>query len=114
MIQIMFQKGTELIAVNINGDIIQFGKIAGQFIQFAGIEGLKFDFEGIVKEFPDLKDKPFDEAKAEAIRRFKEKLRSMQTDDERAKYVIKDLKEYGYIAKKVNRTGFRPKNVKPA
>ena len=72
---------------------------------FAPIEGLRLDKKGVEKEFPDLKDK--ENWREEAIKRFKEKLKTMETEEQRIDYIIDDLKKYGYIPRYKQKQGSR-------
>ena len=104
MIDLIFYHGTEVIFIRVTEGSIKFTTSSQKNI-WSSIEGLKLSKEGVIKEFPELKDNP--EWKAEAIKRFKEHIMSMKTEDERVEYIIKDLKSHGYIPKFKQRHGFR-------
>ena len=87
MIQLMFRFANEKILVVIDGNDIKFGST--QYgAQLASIEGLKLDYQGVIKEFPELEDR--DDWREEAIKRFKEKIKSFDTEEERGVYIVED------------------------
>ena len=108
MIQVLFNYVTEIILVTIRGTDIRFATSDG--IKEAPIDGLKLSHEGVVKEFPDLKDK--ENWKEEAIKRFKEKIATMKSEDEICNYIIEDLRSYGYVPKYKQKQGFRRELIK--
>src|SRR3990172_837430 len=91
----IFQFGNEMVEIRIDKGICLF-KTSGFGGSFVPIEGLRLDDKGIIKEFPDLGDIEKSERKKIAIQRFKEKLDSFRTEDEKMDYLIADLKRYGY------------------
>lgn len=109
MIEILFTFGTETILVVIKGEQILFGN-TGYGCQLATIDGLQLDYLGVCKEFPDLEGK--NNWKEESIKRFKEKIKSFKTEQERADYIIQDLKKFGYIPVQIKKQGFRSKKIK--
>lgn len=101
----IFQFMGEIVEVRIIDSICffrtqQFGG------QYSTIEGLRLDKNGVIKEHPDLIDK--ENWREEAIKRFKDKLKTYKTQEEQMDYVINDLKKYGYQGLYLQRTGFRP------
>jgi len=108
MIDLTFQFGGEMILIKIEGNSVTFGS-TDQGAQMAPIDGLKIDKKGVIKEFPDLKGNP--EWRIEAIKRFKEKIRQMKTERNKADYIISDLKKFGYIPKRIQINGRRPENI---
>ena len=109
MISLWFDFAGEKILVVINKNNVLFGNSAFG-AKLATIDGLKLDYTGVVKEFPDLELK--ENWKEEAIKRFKEKVALMETEDEKAQYIIEDLKEYGYIPLFKQKKGFRIQKIK--
>ena len=103
-IGIILQFGSETIEVRIEETSVYFR--TSQIGQFATIDGLKLDKAGVMKEFPDLKGK--DNWKDEAIKRFKETIKNMNSETERAKYVIDDLTKFGYKPLYIQKKGHRP------
>lgn len=104
MIGIIFGYANEVIEVRIQNKNVYFR--TSQFQQFADIEGLKLDKEGVVKEFPELKNNK--EWRKIAIEKFREKIKNMKTEKERAQYIIDDLTKFGYIPMYLQKDGFRP------
>jgi uncharacterized protein YfcZ (UPF0381/DUF406 family) len=104
MIGIIFQQGTDVIEVRVQDLNLFFRTSQNQ--QFADITGIRLDKEGCIKEFPELKDN--ENWKEETIKRLKEKLKAMETEKERAKYIISDLNKHGYIPKFWQQSGYRP------
>lgn len=104
MIELIFYFGSEITMIKIEGNNIIFkdSKYGGMETD---ITGLKLDKKGVFKEFPDLKDK--EDWRGEAIKRFKEKINSLQTEEAIAEYLIYDLKKFGYIPKFKRKNGFR-------
>ena len=93
-----------IILIKINGNDIRFRDTAHGNYE-STIEGIRLDRTGVIKEFPELKDDP--NWKVEAIKRFKEKLKSLQTEEAIADYIISDLRKFGYIPKWKYKKGFR-------
>ena len=108
MITILFGFANEKILVAIRGERITFANTMFGAVE-TDIEGIQLSHQGVIKEFPDLKDN--ENWKAEAIKRFKEKISSLKTEQERANYIIDDLKKHGYKPEKIQRGGFRPNMV---
>lgn len=107
MVDLLFFYGSEIVVIRLIENNIYFAKFHGQYVQLAPLEGLKFSETGILREFPDLKDKPFSEMKKIAIERLKEKLKTMN-EREKIIYLKEDLEKYGYILRFIKREGWRP------
>ena len=107
MIGVIFQFGSEIVEVRVKDNNVFFRTSNSQ--QFGDIDGIKLDKSGVIKEFPDLKDK--EDWQRQARDRFKEKIKSMETEKEQIKYVIEDLSKYGYVAKYLQKSGYRPVRV---
>ena len=104
MIDIIFYFGTDIIFVRVNGTNIGFAN-SSQGNCYAPIDGLKLSKNGVVKEFPDLE---YDaEWHDKAIARFKERIKTMKNEESIAKYVVDDLKKFGYAPKFWQAAGFR-------
>ena len=103
-IGVVFSFGTEHIEVRIQDSNIFFR--TSQFMQFGDIDGIRLDKTGTLKEFPDLKDNK--EWEKIARERFKQKMKTFNTEMERVKYVILDLSKFGYKPEFLQRAGFRP------
>lgn len=108
MIGVIFDFAGEIIEVRIDNTncLFRTKQYGGAF---STIDGLKLDKKGVVKEFPDLKDK--ETWKKEAIERFKERIKNMKNEDERMDYVIKDLGKWGYIPLYKQKKGCRPVKI---
>ena len=90
MIELIFYKGTEITLIRITGKHITFS--ASGFGRMAtDISGLKLDYAGCCREHPDLELRK--DWKEESIKRFKEKINKMNTENEIANYIIEDLKK---------------------
>lgn len=96
MIDLLFHFAGDAILVRVDGTNILFGNTS-QGPMMAPLQNLRLSREGVIKEFPDLKDDP--EWNEKAVKRFREKIKSLTTESARAKYIIEDLKNYGYIPK---------------
>ena len=107
MIGIIFKFGTEIVEVRVKGNEVFFRtpKSPG----FGDIDGLKLNKVGVLREFPDLKDK--DDWQKQARERFKNKIKQMKTEREKAEYIKEDLKKYGYEPYAEQIEGFRPKRL---
>lgn len=106
-IQIVFQKCSERIAVRIIRENILF--IDLQTNMMSPIEGLNFTKKGVETEYPDLiGDK---EWKQKAIQRFVDKIKKFESERERARWIIEEMKSMNYkpLYEQVN--GFRPKKI---
>jgi len=102
---ILFQRGNELIKIMFNSHTINIATNGMGVENRYPINSLKFSKEGVIKEFPDLKDDK--DWKAKAIERFHVKFRKLSTDQDRENYLIKDLGKHGYIAIYKQKQGHR-------
>ncbi len=108
MIEILFRFANEKILVKIEGTIVKFANTSFGAKE-STIEGLQLDYSGAIKEFPDLKDKA--DWREITIDRFNEKIKTLKTEDERAEYIIEDLRNHGYIPELKQRKGHRPEKI---
>lgn len=106
MIGVIFQQGMDFFRVNIRGNSIIFS----DGLKETNLGGLKLNYSGVIKEFPDLKND--DNWKHKAIERFKEKIKSFKTEEEKADYIIRDLKKFGFIPKYKQKQGHRIEVIK--
>lgn len=104
MIDIIFYQGAEIIFVRVDGNDVKFAS-GNNPNMFGPIEGLKLNYVGVVREFPDLETA--DDWKEQAIERFKDKIKSYDSEDEKVEYIIQDLKKHGFIPKFKQKQGFR-------
>jgi hypothetical protein len=107
MIGVIFSFGTEIIEVRVQDNNVFFRTSSSP--NFSDIDGIRLDKYGVIKEFPDLKDK--DDWQKQARDRFKMKIKELKTEDERVKYIITDLNKFGYIPKYIQKAGFRPVKI---
>lgn len=107
MIDVGFKKGTEVFNVRVSGNQVTFSKIYGNQLRLCTIDGLKLNIGGILKEFPDLKGKPDGVIKQEAIKRFKEHIKKLKTEEDRVEYVMKDLQKHFFTPIFIKKAGFR-------
>ena len=108
MIGVVFEFATEVVEVRLDGIKVWFR--TGQLKQWASIDGIKLDKSGVIREFPDLKDNK--DWQNIARERFKEKIKKMNTEEERINYIIEDLKKFGYKPLLKRKAGFRPQKIK--
>lgn len=104
MIEVIFYFGSEVILVRVEGDNITFAPSTYGGV-YTNIDGLKLDYNGVIKEHPDLKDNEY--WKTISIQRFKNHIKSLKTEEEKMNYVVEDLKKFGYIPKFKQKKGFR-------
>lgn len=107
MIGIIFSFGADVVEVRIKDSNVFFRNSKSS--EFADIDGIKLDRQGVLKEFPELKDKS--DWQKQARERFKQKIKDMETEEERVKYVIEDLSKFGYKPKYMQKQGFRPVKI---
>ena len=106
-IGLIFQFAGEVVQVNILNKAVYFR--TPQANGYTTIEGLKLSKGGVTKEFPDLADK--ENWREEAIKRFKEKINTMETDMQVSEYIISDLTKYGYKPLYRQRSGYRVEKI---
>lgn len=102
MIGTIFERLGEHVKIVVDGNNVYFTDSSGAS---STIEGLRLEREGVIKEFPDLKDK--DNWREEAIKRFKKKISEFNNEDEKMEYVIKDLEKQFYKPIFQQKQGFR-------
>lgn len=104
MIALTFQRANEMVLIHINGNKVTFGStVFGAAM--ADIDGLKLDFQGTIREFPDLKDDL--EWREKAIERFKKHIKTLKSEDKISDYIIYELRNKGYTPKLKQKAGFR-------
>lgn len=104
----MFRFGADHILVSVAGNHITFANTEQGMVQ-ATIEGLRLSKSGVMKEFPDLKDNP--DWATEAVKRFKDKVSTLGTEELKVNYIIEDLRKHGYIPMYKQKGGFRPERI---
>lgn len=105
MIGIVLTRLDEVAMVVIEGHSLSF-KSSLNAQATAPLDYIKLDYNGVVKEHPDLKDD--DEWRQKAVARLKDKLKTMATENEIMIYVIEELKLFGWTPKYYQRQGMRP------
>lgn len=109
MMEILFNRANEVVIVRIAGHKVEFGNtVFGA--KLATIDGLKLDYNGAIREFPDLTDDV--EWRAKAIERFKEHIKTLDNESAIGKYCIEELKKHGYVATTYQKQGGRAVKLK--
>lgn len=103
MIGVIFSFGSEIVEVRVKDNNVFFR--TSNSINFGDIDGIKLNKSGVIKEFPDLEDK--EDWQKQARDRFKEKIRKMETEQEKIKYIIEDLSKWGYKPLYIQKQGHR-------
>lgn len=103
---IQFTNGPEKLLVKIRGTDIRFISSEQGMVE-AGIEDLKLSHAGVVEEFPDLVDNP--DWRAQAIKRFKFKMKEYDNESQRGDYVVAELSKHGYKPERWQMDGHRVK-----
>lgn len=78
---------------------------------YSTLEGLNFNVTGILKQFPDLRNKSIGEIKRTGLKRFKKHLKSFETEIELIDYLKDDLEGHGYKLLMIQKKGHRPTRV---
>lgn len=107
-IQAVFQRGSERMIIRVIGNNVLF--IDPQNNMVAPIEGLSLKREGVIKEYPDLKDDP--EWKQKAIQRFVDKVKSLDNENKAINWIIEEMKQMQYIPLYMAKQGWRPQKIK--
>ena len=109
MIGVIFQLASETIEVRIDNTNVYF-RTTNTNGAWATIDNMKLNYVGVCREHPDLELAK--DWREQAIKRFKEKIKTMNTEKERTEYIIQDLKKFGYKPLWLQRQGFRPEAIK--
>ena len=102
-IGIIFQLASEMFEVRIDNGNVMF-RTSSTNGAFGTIDNLSLSYAGVIKEHPDLKDSK--EWRQEVIKRFKEKIKTMN-EIQAARYIIQDLSKFGYKPLYSQKDGFR-------
>lgn len=105
MIEALYKFGGHYILISIKGNKVFFANTHSGNKQ-SEIDGLRLNQQGVINEFPDLVNNI--NWKQEAIKRFKEKISAMESEDEILIYVNEELKAFGYKPMYKQKKGFRP------
>jgi len=109
MITLMMEFGSETVLMVIKGNDVRFSNTTFGAME-CSIDGLQLNRSGVIKEFPDLETN--EDWRGEAIKRFKEKINEMRTEDDICEYLIEDLSKLGYVPKFKQKKGFRMEKFK--
>jgi hypothetical protein len=104
MIKITLKFGGDVFEAIIRGNELFFSDVSSGVI--TTIEGLRLSKAGVLKEFPDLKDDR--DWRLKAIQRFKEKIKTIPTEDKTIEYVKEELIKFGWTPLIKQRAGWRP------
>ncbi len=108
MIELIFERTPEIILIKIDGKNVTFSNsIQGNI--YSSIDNLKLDYEGVIKEHPDLENR--EDWNKEAIKRFKQKIKSYEKEEEISDYIIKELMLVGYRPMYRKKQGFRREDL---
>ncbi len=109
MIGLIFTLGSEIVEVRIDNNNVLFRNPQTNGM-FATIDNLKLNKSGVIKEFPELENE--DDWQNIAREKFKQKIKGMNTEMEKAKYITEDLKKHAYKPLCMQRQGHRPEKIK--
>lgn len=107
MYDLIFKHPTGVALVRVQGKMLYFSMMEKGTFSLQPLEKIKLDVDGIIREFPDLKDRSTNEIRSEAIKRFYSHVEKMETELEIVRYVVKDLSKHGYTFVDAKRPGFR-------
>ena len=108
MIGVIFQFASESIEVRIDNKNVLF-RTTNTNGAWATIDNIKLNYVGVCREHPDLELAK--DWREQAIKRFKDKINKMETENEIKEYIIKDLTKFGYKPLWSQRQGFRPERL---
>ena len=104
MIGVIFQLASENIQVQIDKTNILF-RTNNTNGAWATIDNLQLNYVGVCREHPDLELAK--DWREQAIKRFKDKIKTMKTEKETVDYIISDLSKFGYKPLYKQKKGFR-------
>jgi hypothetical protein len=108
MIQLIFEFLGDVELVIVDGHKVLFGNTSFGS-KLATIDGLQLDYNGVIREFPDLElEKDWRKI---AIERFKKKINEFPSERDVALYVVDELKKFGHIPIKMQMDGFRWRKI---
>lgn len=102
VISATFKLASDIVISVIDGNNLMF---LDSNNNIAVLEGLKLSYQGVIKEFPDLKDN--DNWKVIALERLKEKIKSYNNEMEKMNYIKEELTKFGYDALYFQKKGWR-------
>lgn len=107
MIQGTFRLGGETVAIIVDGNNLLFVDDSGSTTT---IQGLRLNYDGVIKEHPDLEEN--EDWRLEAIKRLKEYIKKKSTEMEKINYVKDELNKFGYEPLFYQRAGHRPQKFR--
>ena len=103
MNELKFVGGNDVVTIKIfdNKRIVYTSNLFG--INNVPIEKI-ITVEGVIKEYPELKDLPKEEVLFEGVRRWKEIINKLESIDQVKNYVIAELEQQGltYVGRRIN------------
>ena len=99
-----FKYANDVVFVIIDGNNLMFLDSMGTITT---LDGLKIDKNGVIKEFPDLKDD--DDWKKKGIQRLKEHMKKFDSEYKKMIYIKDELIKFGNEPLYYQKAGFRPR-----
>lgn len=103
MIRAIFEFGGKRIRAEAISNVVLFYDEEGHML------GFQLSYDGVCKEYPDLKNDP--EWKRKAIEREMDIIKNLPNENARIDYVIAELRKIGYKPLVKQRDGFRPERL---
>ncbi len=92
--------------------ITKITKVVNGIPQYTTLEGLQLSVAGILKDHPDLKGMPIHKIKRIGLKRLKQHLLKLETEENVINYIKEDLRKHGYKLQFVKKPGHRTKIIK--
>jgi len=106
MIDIMFDKGGGKALVRIQNTQVQFARVMGGHLLWNRIEKA-ITVQGVLKEFPELSDKPNNEVLEIGKQRFIDHIKSLKSETQIKDYIMDELMKHGCKPLYTQRQGHR-------
>lgn len=103
-----FQAGSGAVIARVLGKRLFFIQYVNNSPVMFPLEKINFPKEGMLKEFPDLEGREYNEMKNIAVERIREHLGKMNTEKEVEEYIKKELEGIGCKLIMKSKPGFRP------
>ena len=103
-----FKAGSGLVVARVAQKHLFFIQYVNNVPVILSLDKIKFPQEGILKRFPDLEGKSYDEMRRISVERIRSHLHSLTTEKAVEEYVIDELKSIGCELIMKSRPGFRP------
>lgn len=78
----------------------------------SSLMGLKLSKAGMIQEFPEIMGWEYIKMKEYCVKKFHDKLKTLNSEKEIIKYIENDLSRYGYKLNMIQKEGHRPKIIK--